>query len=175
MAGIFGHRWTAAMGESPDEGNAGALWAAGLKGMSDQALRRGIDACVHGADDWPPSLPAFRRMCLDVPSLAQVQLAVRSNDPGAWPEGLRRFMVLVYRHLDSYRLRMTPADRADRMIADAYGLARDAVLRGDPLPDAPAGSLAAPTPAQRAPSNPDVAARALDAVQAVLRGQDAGA
>lgn len=157
------------MGEAPTDGAAGALWAAGLAGMSDDALRRGIDACVHGADDWPPSLPAFRRMCLDVPSLAQVQLAVRTRQ---YPEGLRRFMVLVWTHLDAYRLKQAPADRAERMVADAYGLARDAVLRGDPLPDDPAGSLAAPAPAQRAPSNPEVAARALDAVQAVLRGQE---
>lgn len=164
MTGIYLHRWTAAAGEVPSEGPAGALWARGLRGLTDAQVRHGIAACVASGDDWPPSLPAFRAMCLDIPTLAAVRAAMR----GPAPEALRRFLALVWSHLDGYRLRQAPAEKADRMIADAYSLARDAVLRGEPLPDMPDGAIEAPRERERAPASPEVARAALDAIQGAL-------
>ncbi len=124
MAEIYGHRWTAAYGESADEG-AGETWAKGLAGLSVQHVAAGIGACIASADPWPPTLPEFRAKCLGIPPLAAVRLDGERADP---------FTVLVWSYLDGYRYRAVSADQADRMLREAYELAREHVMRGGDLP-----------------------------------------
>jgi hypothetical protein len=32
--------------------------------LSPEQIANGLKACVHAGEDWPPSLPRFRAMCL---------------------------------------------------------------------------------------------------------------
>lgn len=59
----YGHKWTSQF-TSPDMTRlAVAEWLAGLGGLTLDQLRRGLDAWDG---DWPPSLPEFRRACIDL-------------------------------------------------------------------------------------------------------------
>lgn len=122
MADVYGHRWTSAYGADPAKG-AGSTWAKGLAGLAWPDMARGLDACMAGADPWPPTLPEFRAMCFGIPSLAAVRL-----------DHSTPFGRLVWQYLDTHRMRHASADAADRMIRDAYELAREHVLRGGALP-----------------------------------------
>lgn len=58
MARMYGHRWLSAYGETDD-----GTWRAGLRGITGAQLASGLRACADSADAWPPTLPAFRRLC----------------------------------------------------------------------------------------------------------------
>lgn len=131
MAEIYGHRWTAAYGDDPDQG-AGGTWAKGLAGLTAQQLGAGLANCIASADPWPPTLPEFRARCIGIPALAAVRLDVQKATP---------FARLVWQYLDGHRYRQSSADHADRLLREAYDLAREHVMRGGELPDAPAGVL----------------------------------
>lgn len=134
MAEIYGHRWTSAYGDDP-EGQAAHTWAKGLAGLRPEQLASGLTSCLASADPWPPTLPEFRALCLGVPTVAQVLLELR---PGAGRSG---FTVLVWSLVDPYRYANLPSDRADRLVREAYELAREQVMRGKPVPDAAVPAL----------------------------------
>lgn len=168
MAAIYPHRWTSAMGPSPQDSTgaltiAGDTWARGLAGVTSDQLGRGLAACNASADEWPPSLPAFRGMCFGIPPLAQVRFELR---PGA-PE-VSAFTRLVYLHIDPWALRHADARDAERMVREAYGLAYDHVMRGGSLPAAPAAALEADKPAPPKPADPAVVAEAMRRVRETL-------
>lgn len=71
MAEIYGHKWTATYGADAATG-AGSTWAKGLAGMDDSEFQAGIENCILSADPWPPTLPEFRAMCLNLPEVDQV-------------------------------------------------------------------------------------------------------
>ena len=133
MAEIYGHRWVSSYGDDPS-GSTGQTWAKGLAGLTGQQLAAGIAACIASAMDWPPTLPEFRRMCLGIPSLAAVRMQLQAGSPSP-------FARLVWQHIDSYRYRHAPADKADRMLAEAYAAASEHVMRGGELPAEPAAVL----------------------------------
>ncbi|MGP3789789.1 hypothetical protein [Pseudomonas sp. B392_1p] len=62
MAEMYGHRWTSSFGEKADPAGA---WSSSLKGLNGQQLAHGLNAVAHKGDEWPPSAPAFRAMCLN--------------------------------------------------------------------------------------------------------------
>ena len=134
MAEIYGHRWTSAYGERADDGGAGDTWAKGLAGITPAQLGEGLKACIASADPWPPTLPEFRARCLGIPPIAQVRLELRGGKPSP-------FARLVWLGLDAYRYRQSPADQSDRMLRDAYELAREHVMRGGELPLEPNGEI----------------------------------
>lgn len=61
MAEMFGHRWTASFGEKADPSSA---WASALSGVDGRQLANGLNAVAMRGDEWPPSAPAFRILCL---------------------------------------------------------------------------------------------------------------
>lgn len=134
MAEIYGHRWTSAYGDDP-EGAAAHTWAKGLAGIKPEQLAAGLTSCLASADPWPPTLPEFRALCLGIPTVAQVLLELR---PGAARSG---FTVLVWSLVDPYRYANLPSDRADRLVREAYDLAREQVMRGMPVPAASAPAI----------------------------------
>ncbi|WP_369916511.1 hypothetical protein AB8810_10995 [Xanthomonas sp. NCPPB 3005] len=140
MSEIYGTRWTSSYGADPSTG-AGRTWAKGLAGIGVQRLGDGLAACLAAADPWPPTLPEFRARCLGVPTLAQVSNEIRSNGDRS------AFTVLVWQKLDAHRYRNASSDAADRIVRDAYELARDHVMRGGALPEASSAALAAPVEA----------------------------
>lgn len=137
MAEIFGPRFTSAFGEDP-QGGGGRRWARALAGLDRRAIARGIEACTMArSDPWPPTLPEFRALCLGIPSLAYVRA-----DSAAAPHDRDRFTVLVWQHIDGALYRTVSAERGERMLRDAYEVAREFVMRGGALPASPVGALA---------------------------------
>jgi hypothetical protein len=164
MTAIYGHKWTAAYGERCDDDvgaltTAGDTWQRGLAGVDERRIGTGLNACLMSADPWPPTLPAFRSMCLSIPTLAVVKLGLRTNRTG--------FNRLVWQNLDSHLLRQATAERADYMIRDAYELAREHVMSGGALPEV-AGIIEAAKPESPKPASPEFVAEHLRKVAEVL-------
>ena len=162
MGEIYGYRWTSAYGEDAEKG-AGETWSKGLSGISPRGIADGLSAALVSSDPWPPTLPQFRAMCLGIPSFASVVRVIR----GAAEK--TAFSRLVWQHLDEYRHRTVDADKAERLLRDAYDLARDHVMAGGALPDAPVAQIDAPKPAEAKPADPEVAKRYIAEMAAKLR------
>lgn len=170
MAAIYGHKWTSSYGERCDD-DEGALtlvgdtWARGLSGISDQAIARGVNGCLMSSDPWPPSLPLFRASCLAIPSLAMVRLAI------AGKVDQTPFSRLVAGNLDTYRMRQVDAEKADRMVRDAYELAREHAMCGGDLPPEPAAFIENEKPEHK-PAPPEVAKRHLEEIAKAIGIRD---
>lgn len=149
MGSIFGHKWTSSMGDNP-LGSAGRVWATTLAGMDRSQIDAGLAACRSGSDEWPPTLPAFKAMCLQIPPLAKVRFDTDQQDP---------FTVLVWQFLDGYRYRCASQDQADRLLRDAYRLAREHVMQGGELP-----AVALQIAEEKKPHKPASAEEALAAI-----------
>lgn len=143
MAEVYGTRWTSAYGDNPDTG-AGPTWAKGLAGVEPRQLAAGLSASIASADPWPPTLPEFRARCLGIPPVASVRLDATKAEP---------FTRLVWQFLDGYRYRQASADQADRLLREAYELAREHVMRGGALPEPAAAEIEhAPAPKPEIPA-----------------------
>lgn len=158
MADVYGHRWTSAYGNDPARG-AGSTWSLGLSGLTTEQVGHGVQACIASSEPWPPTLPEFRAMCLGIPSFAAVRLDVGDERSP--------FTVLVWQYLDGYAYRQASLERADRMLREAYELAREHVMRGGELPEAPA-ALVTHEKRESKPASPDVAQAAIAAAKALL-------
>lgn len=134
MTEIYGHRWASSYGDDPGS-SAGQTWAKGLAGLTPVQLAAGLSACITSAEPWPPTLPEFRQMCLGIPSEAVVRAELRQ---GGNPSPFAR---LVWQHVDSYRYRHAAADKADRMLSEAYAAASEHVMRGGELPAEPVAAI----------------------------------
>lgn len=162
MAEIYGHRWTSAFGDDAGQG-AGVTWAKGLAGLSLDQIARGIEAVVLSADGWPPPLPEFRALCLGIPTLTAAKLAI--ND------ATNAFSRLMWMRMDKYQMRTAPADRAEHILAGAYQLARDHVMRGGALPPMPEAVIAH-EPEKRVAAKPETAQAAFQRIQTLLGEKD---
>lgn len=162
MAEIYGQRWTSAYGEDAAKG-AGDTWAKGLIGVAPEQLARGLEACIVAADPWPPTLPAFRAMCMGVPSLHQVREDLARVDTEREP-----FTLMVARRMDGWAWRHATTREAEAMLREAYADAREAVMRGEPLPERLQAIEAKPEPAK--PATQEVARRHMDEIRKTLEG-----
>lgn len=169
MASGYGHRWTSAFGVSPEHEDgrltlAGDTWANTLAGLSEQQIAEGLRVCrlVGTDDDWPPSATAFRAMCLGVPSLAAVRFELRGRE-------YSRFTRLVWQRIpDPYAFAQADTQRAERIVRDAYQLAREHVMRGGALPDEPVAAIEQAKPEPIKPASPEAVQAAADAVRLVF-------
>lgn len=156
MVGAFGERWTRAYGDSPERfdgdqptgqfTDAGEMWAQGLVGLDREALSRGIGRMLLSASPWVPTLPEFRALALGIPTLAQVQIVLAKRfDQGG---DVAAFCRLVWRFIDSYGFARADSATAERMVRDAYALAREYRMALGELPAPPVGALVRerPTP-----------------------------
>lgn len=155
MAEIYGHRWTSAYGDDAGA-SPGQTWAKGLAGLSPEQIGHGVTAALASADPWPPSLPEFRRLCFGVPTLAAIRHELRPGESTASP-----FARLVWQYLDGYRYRNADADKSDRLLADAYEMAVDYVMRGGELPE-PSVAIAQDEPREHVPARPEVVREHLE-------------
>lgn len=158
MSDIYGHRWTSAYGTDPAAG-AGSTWALGLSGLSPQQVGEGVQACIASSEPWPPTLPEFRAMCLGIPSFAFVRT---DNGPVR-----SLFTALVWQYLDGYAYRQASLERADRMLREAYELAREHVMRGGDLPEQPV-ALVGQEKREVKPAAPEVAQAAIAEAKELL-------
>jgi hypothetical protein len=75
---MYGHRWTSQQGEEPND-----TWIRGTYGLTTDQIARGLSQCVNLAHDWPPTLPEFRKLCLDDPGVPRWECrAHKIIDPG---------------------------------------------------------------------------------------------
>lgn len=156
MAQIYAHRWTAPHGESPDHPASSAeTWAKGLAGITGEQLAAGLRACITRADEWPPTLPAFRALCLGIPSLSAIRRELVTEDADR-----SGFAVLVWSKLDGFAYRRAEGKAADRMLSEAYEEAREYVMEGGTIPP-PRVALPPPKPEPIKPANPETVKAAL--------------
>lgn len=144
MAAIYGHRWTASFGEAVenDAGEltvAGETWQKGLAGLCRAQLTAGVNAALFSANPWPPTLPEFRALCLGIPPLAAVRALLAR--PDLQPKADRPFFRLVWRFIDARRLAEADGQWADRIVADAYDLARRYRMALGELPEEPVAAV----------------------------------
>lgn len=59
MTEMYGHRWTSSMGIEPN-----ATWTEACRKFGDGEWRNAVMMTKASTDDWPPSLPTFRRWAL---------------------------------------------------------------------------------------------------------------
>lgn len=67
MIQVYGHRWSSAFGEATDKSgglsDAARIWQVGLRKMTRDMIKSGLNRCLDRADGWPPTLPEFRALC----------------------------------------------------------------------------------------------------------------
>lgn len=136
LAGLYGVRFTGPFGSDP-YGPSAALWRASLGDLSDEALRHGLEACVAAGEDWPPTAPAYRALCLSVLTLDEVRLDLRRANEERHP-----FTRMVWSVMDIWAFTKGDDFRARDALASAYAVARKSRMRGEPLP--PSDQLALP-------------------------------
>lgn len=162
MASLFGNRWVSQYGASP-AGVDVIEWGAAIRGLTPRQLDAGMQSVRQSGGEWPPAAPAFRRLCMGVPSLLAVERELAGSEP------VSAFSRLVWSLLgDPWRHRNADAREARRMLADAYDEAVARVLRGDALPE-PSASLDAPTPRKFVPASDEVVADAIARIRGALR------
>jgi hypothetical protein len=59
MTESYGHKWTTPMGEVPNQ-----TWLAGLRDLGQPEWMAAIKVLNASQDEWPPSLPEFKRWAL---------------------------------------------------------------------------------------------------------------
>lgn len=166
MSEIYGHRWVSSYGDNAG-GAAARTWASGLAGLAGEQIARGISGCMTSAEPWPPTLPEFRRLCLEIPTRAEVMLDLRRSNAERAP-----FTRLVWSMIPHYEFRRDNTDAASRKVNDAYHLAVAHVMAGGEIPAAPAGELTAEPPRPPKPADPEVAKAHMAEIAASL-GVDA--
>lgn len=161
MLATYGHRWASAYGQDP-KGVAAATWAAGLSGLDAGQVANGLRACLTFGDGWPPTLPEFRALCMGIPALSTVRLELQRGD-------VSPFARMVWGNLDSYRYRQADVREADRMLSDAYDLAREERMQGAELPTEPVAALRQELqPRERKPADPVVVAARMAEIDELL-------
>jgi hypothetical protein len=167
MTAMYPGLWVRDLGPTP-VGEDGKLtmqadtWAKALAGLTGQQLAEGLRGCAARPGDFPPSVGSFRCMCLGIPSLPAVRREL-ANPAG----GRSSFAVMVWQNIDSHAYRRAEGRAADRMLLEAYDEARDAVVRGQPLPD-PVPALSQQKAPPPKPASPERVRSALDEIAATL-------
>lgn len=162
MGALFGHTWASQYGVNPN-GVSGDTWAAALAGLTGEQIANGLRETLMLGAEFPPSAPLFRALCIGIPTLAATRIEMRAGYPS--PSAFTR---LVWRFLDGYAYRQSSADKADRLLRDAYALAVDSAMRGEPLPEDVNVFIEPPRPQERAPAKPETAARHLAEIDEIL-------
>jgi len=165
MAEIYGHKWTSAYGEDAGA-SAGQTWAKGLAGLTAVQVGAGIRAALASAEEWPPTLPKFRAMCFGVPSFGVVRGEINARDSKRSP-----FALLVWSRIDGVRYRAADADRADRLLREAYDEAVEHIVRGGELPE-PRAEISAPVAEPRKPASPEVARKHLESLMRLVAKEE---
>jgi len=63
MSSMFGHKWTSAYGDDVDPDR---VWQACLADVSPEQIRHGMSKLGRSGRDWPPAVPEFRNICLNL-------------------------------------------------------------------------------------------------------------
>ena len=80
MVEIYGHKFTSAFGDEPNES-----WVRCLGEISPPQIANGLNRLQHREDDWPPTALEFRRLCLNQRTMVEAQQARQSEGRVALP------------------------------------------------------------------------------------------
>jgi len=133
MSAIYGNRWISGYGAQPNT-LAVQWWSEGLKGINENQIKTAIQACLKLDDEWPPSLPQFRKLCLAIPAFSCIKEEMRQADYSA-------FTRFVMGFLDHWQYRNADQYHAEKLLKQAYDLAVHHRLNGAPLPELPTALL----------------------------------
>jgi replication protein P len=64
MSIIYPYRWNGQFPNREALDFAKLEWQEGLADLTDEEIKRGLNYCRKEGDDFPPSIPAFRKFCL---------------------------------------------------------------------------------------------------------------
>lgn len=59
LTAMYGHKFTAQFGKSPDE-----TWITCLVGIGGREIANGLNACLEEHPVWPPGAAQFRALCI---------------------------------------------------------------------------------------------------------------
>jgi hypothetical protein len=161
MTEIYGNGFTSKFGDDALAG-AGATWREGLAGLTLIQISAGVASCMASGGEWPPSLPAFKAMCLGIPRLSVVRADLANTSARRQP-----FTLLVWGHLNSWAFRHADERLAQQLLREAYEEAREHVMRGGALP-VPPPELPHHAPAAAKAADPAVVAAQLQAMERLL-------
>lgn len=72
MASMYGRLWEASYGTDVDPDR---VWEAALAGLSEDQIKRGLRRLVEAGEQYPPTAPAFRKLCSDHWEHGRIQAA----------------------------------------------------------------------------------------------------
>lgn len=134
MEHLYGPKWASCYGKpvNPDGTLtlAAKQWAHDLSGFSDAQIMAAMRRMESEFKAWPPTVPEFKSLCLDLPTLEQV--LDRRNDYGAVCAEIRRGM-------DWFTLDAMPTREMLKLAERKYALAITSVCRSGLVMDALAG------------------------------------
>lgn len=129
MSAIYFARWTGPIGSTADTAEMRA-WAADMGTLTMAQIDAGLAECRRATDEWPPTPAKFKSWCLGIPPFATVKR--ETLGPAA---DRSQFTRAVWARVDHYQHRIASVRDGDRMLEAAYNEVRDAVMRGEPLPN----------------------------------------
>lgn len=169
MVAMYGATWSRDMGvQPPADGPIRDEWESVVAEMSTDQLRCGFNAARASGSEWPPTVPRFRAMCFGVPSLPSVQFELSPNFKG----DRSAFSRLVWSFVDAFEYRQSSSKAADKMVSDAFSLAREHVMRGGELPEVVAAIERAPDPPKPRPTSPEQAKAHIERLKSILNSDE---
>lgn len=117
---LYGHRFTAPIDDEALWELARQEWAAAVEALTDEQIRRGLDACKAGLREWPPAFGEFVRLALGLPDTYQAAALAAKGEGDELSRLIRRETG------DAYNVRMVDSRSAQRMCERAY----EGVVRG---------------------------------------------
>jgi len=163
---MFGHAWVSQYGADPT-GHAADTWAGALASVTPHQLAEGLHATFNLGQDFPPSAPRFRALCLGIPTFAAVDHELRTNKGARSP-----FLRQTWSYIDGYLFARAESKKAERMLKAAYDLAVEYVMRGGTLPYPIEGELDPPKKQTHPPARPETAEAELAKMRAILRANE---
>lgn len=173
MVVMYGAAWTNDNDDAPQSDDGvltlvAEVWREGLTGITGEQMALGLQRCIVCHPEWPPRIGQFRALCLNVPTLTELRLELRVPDGPRSP-----FARLVFQNLDAHLYRTSDARTSERMLTEAYAVAREHVMRGGELP-APAVAEIESKPVPYEPPPVERRAQILERAQrdaGLLRGE----
>ncbi|KLD65445.1 hypothetical protein [Dyella japonica] len=180
MASTYGHRWASVCGDSPEHPtpgplagqltDAGKVWAHELRGITGAEMRAALDRMSQVHIDFAPTAPEFRLLCLNVPPLSMVMLALDKGDE--YGADVSAFCRLVWQFIrNRWGLDRLPELAREKAIAAAYKLAVRHRLALGELPPAPVALLESVKPAKPVRAAADFAAPFLEQCRQMINGR----
>lgn len=170
MSMRYGHRWSSQyQSDAPDVmAVLYAEWGETLAMLTPRQIAHGFRVDGARGTTWPPGSTEFAAMCFGVPTIEQVKVEARRPAEGR----LQPFMRMVWSFLDGFAFARANAGQSDRMLVDAYTLARAHVLSNHAMPQPIAGVIERQAPEPKTPAPPEVAAEYIEQMRSVLRATE---